>query len=220
VVVIAAEHGLEPQKGLPAVLPDSERIVWQGAPDWRAVARHTFRIRWVSAYFAALLAWRFATVLQREHSVAAAVASTAWVLPIALVGIGLFLLVAWLTARTTVYTITTRRVVMRVGIALPVTVNLPFAIVESAALAQYRDGSGDLPLVLRDDQRASYLHLWPHVRPRRYARPEPMLRGIAHPEEIAILLSRALSESAGGNAAAPSAATRPVTGDGALAPAH
>lgn len=218
--MIAAEHGLEPQKGLPAALPDSERLLWQGAPDWRAVARHTFRIRWVSLYFAALLAWRFATVLQREHSVATAVASTAWVLPIALIGVGLFLLVAWLTARTTVYTITTRRVVMRVGIALPVTVNLPFAIVESAALAQHRDGSGDLPLALRDDQRASYLHLWPHVRPRRYARPEPMLRGIAHPEEIATLLSRALSESTGGHAVASAPPARTATSDGALAPAH
>ena len=43
--------------------------------------------------------------------------------------IGIALVFAWASARTTVYTITNRRVVMRFGIALPMTLNLPFTLI-------------------------------------------------------------------------------------------
>ena len=32
------EHEFEPQFGLPERLPDSERLLWQGSPSWRALA--------------------------------------------------------------------------------------------------------------------------------------------------------------------------------------
>ncbi|MGT2480112.1 hypothetical protein ACU4GR_17585 [Methylobacterium oryzae CBMB20] len=52
---------------------------------------------------------------------------------------------------------TNRRVVLQAGIALPVTHNLPFAQIESAALRAFTDGSGDLPLRLRPGLRIAYL---------------------------------------------------------------
>ena len=39
---------------------------------------------------------------------------------------------AWLVARSSVYSITNRRVVLHIGLALPVTLNLPLAQVASA----------------------------------------------------------------------------------------
>ena len=41
---------------------------------------------------------------------------------------------AWLSARNTVYTITDRRVVMRIGIVLTLTFNLPFKRIAAAGL--------------------------------------------------------------------------------------
>jgi len=219
--VIAREHDAEPQRGLPERLPDSERLLWQGAPDWRAVANGVFRVHLVGLYFAGLIAWRFWGAFRSGHSLSDAAISAAWLLPIALAGIGLFLCIAWLTARTTVYTITTRRIVMRVGIALPVTVNVPFGIIETAALALRGNGSGDLPVALVARERASYLNLWPHVRPWRFARPEPMLRGLTDANAVAGILADALAASAG---SAVSRLPGPVDGApvpvGDMAPAH
>ena len=36
------EHDDEPQNGLPEALPAGERLLWQGSPDWRVLARHGF----------------------------------------------------------------------------------------------------------------------------------------------------------------------------------
>ncbi len=44
-------------------------------------------------------------------------------------------LLAYLIARTTIYSITSRRVVMRFGVALPMTVNIPFKAIRSADVA-------------------------------------------------------------------------------------
>ena len=106
-------------------------------------------------------------------------------------------LMAWLTARTTVYTITNRRVVMRIGIVLSVTFNLPFRVIDSAALRGYADGTGDLTLVLAGEDRISYLHLWPHARPWHVARPVPMLRCVSDAAGVAAMLSRAVALSQG-----------------------
>ncbi len=42
---------------------------------------------------------------------------------------------AWLSARSTVYTLTDRRMVMRMGIVLTVTFNLPFKRIAAADMA-------------------------------------------------------------------------------------
>ena len=49
------EHEFEAAPGLPEPLPAGERILWQGAPDWRALAVHVFHVRKLAAYFAGIL---------------------------------------------------------------------------------------------------------------------------------------------------------------------
>ena len=51
------EHEYEPIRGLPGQLPPGETITWQGAPEWRALARRAFGTRIVAGYFAVLAAW-------------------------------------------------------------------------------------------------------------------------------------------------------------------
>ena len=81
---------------------------------------------------------------------------------------------------------------MRVGVALPVVVNLPFDLVAAAALRLNHDGTGDIPLTLTGAQRLAYAVLWPHVRPGRVRQPEPMLRAVPDAARVADLLSEAL----------------------------
>jgi Bacterial PH domain len=193
----AAEHEFEAEPGLPEPLPAGERLLWQGSPDWRVLAREAMHTRLLSIYFAVLLAWRGATVLANGGSARDAGEAVLWLLPLAVIAIALLAAMAWLVARTSVYTVTDKRVVMRIGVVLGITFNLPHAQIESAGLRTNADGSGDITLVLAGPDRIAYAHLWPHARPWRLKRAEPMLRALPEVRTLAALLGAALADSAG-----------------------
>jgi hypothetical protein len=179
--------------GLPGRLPEGEEILWQGAPEWRALARHAFRIRMVAVYFGLLIVWRVVGSLDSGHNAAYAATSAVSCVTLAAAGIALFCLFAWLIARTTTYTITNRRAVITYGMALPKSINLPFTRIDAADLRINADGTGDIALKLPAKTRLSYLLLWPHVRPGAKGRAEPVLRCIADPEHAAAVLTDALA---------------------------
>lgn len=192
---------LVPPRGLPEQLPPGELLLWQGAPDWRTLARRVFRTRGLAVYFGVILAW-FATSSLSDGTPAAEVAvSTLLLALVATVPIALLTFYAWLVGRTTTYTLTNRRVVLQIGLALPMTINLPFSQVEAASLRQNRDGTGDVCLLLNASNQIAYPVLWPHARPWRMARSEPMLRAIPDADRVGELLAQALADTL---AAAPS----------------
>ena len=115
----------------------------------------------------------------------------------------MLLLLAWLSSRTTQYTITSRRIIMQFGVALPMTLNIPFRIIGAAALRSYADGSGDIPVAITGDDRVAYLMLWPHVRPWRAARAEPMLRSIEDAKQVSEILARAVVAAANATGSSP-----------------
>lgn len=189
---------IKPVRGLPEALPPGERILWQGSPDWRALAVRALHVRKVAIYFALLAAWTAAAALLVDgRTPSTAIASAAGVLPMAAAALGLLTLYAWLVGRTTVYTVTDRRVALRFGIALPLSVNVPYRIVAAAGLKLDRDGTGDIPLQLTGRDKLAFLALWPHARPWRVSKPEPMLRAVPNAAAVAGLLADALSAAAG-----------------------
>lgn len=200
-----------PPRGLPEHLPEGERLLWQGAPEWRAFARHALHIRGLAVYFGVILACSAAASLLDGAGAADAAVSTLLLTLVALVPIGLLMLYAWLVSRATTYSITSRRVVLRLGIALPVTINLPFARIESASMRLRGDGTGDLCLLLDPEDRLAYLVLWPHARPWRMARSEPALRAIPDAGRVGQLLAQALAGTP--VAAAPSREPAPDLGE-------
>ena len=187
-----SEFAFEPVHGLPENLPPGEALRWQGAPDWRVLARRAFYVRTVAFYFGLLMLLRFVFMLSSGSGLKEAVLAALWLALLGALAVGILALLAWLYSRSTVYSITDRRVVIRFGVALPMAVNIPFKIIESAGLRAYADGSGDIPLVLGGGQKVSYLIMWPNVRPWRFSNPQPMLRGIRDAAKAAEILSEAL----------------------------
>jgi len=183
----------KPVGGLPSALPPDEEILWQGAPKWVSLARHAFRIRLIAGYFALLILWRVAGPLVAGHGVLYAATSGLSGLTLAAAGIGLFSFFAWLIARTTTYTITNRRVVITYGMALPKSINLPYARIDAADMKVNADGTGDIALKLPAKTRLSYVLMWPHVRSGAKGRAEPVLRCVASPESAAQILASALT---------------------------
>jgi hypothetical protein len=180
---------------MPEALPDGETILWQGSPEWRSLAARAFHIRLLGAYFVMLVGWRVASAWLSGSGWASVGESAAWMALLPIAGVGIVSLLAWTYHRTTIYTITNQRVVMHFGVALPISLNLPFGIVETAAAKVHRDGTADIPLALNGDGRMSYLHLWPHARPWKLRNPQPMLRSIPDGAHVAALLANALEAS-------------------------
>ncbi len=171
------EHEFEAAPGLPESLPAGERILWQGAPDWRVLAVEAFHVRKLSIYFAAMLGLQ-ALYLSGDPGglPMRPLATSVGMAVLALVLLGV---TAFFAARTTMYTLTNKRVVMRVGIVLTLTFNLPLRQIAGAALRSQAGGFGDIALALKGPDRIAWLNLWPHARPWALKHPEPSLRCLA-----------------------------------------
>lgn len=187
------EEEFEPMLGLPEIPPEDEHILWQGEPSVRAIAQRVFHIGMMVVYFALLFAWSVYDQTQGGASMGAAISgSTILVVPLGFVTFMLFGL-AWIIAKTSVYTVTNKRVVMRVGVALSKAVNLPFAQIVALNERVGRDGTVDIALTMADDAQPHYMFLWPHVRPRTWRKVQPMLRGIAFNDPVRAKLLEAIS---------------------------
>jgi len=108
-----------------------------------------------------------------------------------LVACGILYGIAYVQARSTVYTLTNKRVAMRIGAALTMTLNLPYTWIGTAKLDLKSSGHGTLAFELIGDTKVSYLMSWPHVRPWRIARTQPALRCIADAESVARIFAEA-----------------------------
>ncbi len=187
------EHEFEATHGLPEALPPGETLLWQGSPDAKLLAVQVLHIRKVALYFALLLVWRLASDLHDGAGLGAALLGCLGMLAPITLGLGLIAGFAWLLARTSVYTLTSARVVMRIGVVLSITFNLPLKRIAAASLRQRRR-SGEIALALAGDDRIAYPHLWPHARPWHLRQPQPTLRGLPaeQAQAVAAQLAQAL----------------------------
>ena len=184
------EYEYEPINGLPEELPEGEAIVWQGAPQWTALANRVFQVRTLAFYFAALIGIHVIYKLMDGASSSHIWAGVTWQLTLAAVSLGLLTGAAWLYARSTVYTLTNKRLVLRSGVATPMMVNLPLEKVKSAGLRLCSDGTGDMLFTPTTDTKLYYLLLWPHVRLLGFRNIQPLFRGIPDAQNVARLLAK------------------------------
>jgi hypothetical protein len=211
---------MEAVRGVPAPLPEGERLIWQGGPEWKAFAIRVFHVRKVAIYFGLLMLWRFGSIMADGGSTVAALKYASGLLPIALIALGFLIWFARASARETIYTLTSKRILIRSGLAMQVTANFPLKRIDAVGLHVHRDGTGDLPLTLAEGDRIAILAIWPNMRPWKFSRPEPMLRSLRNPEAVGELLASALAgapqpmiQKAADAAAAPTAA-QPKGGSG------
>ena len=184
------DFAAEPILGLPERLPADEHILWQGSPGAGALACEALSLRWVAGYFALLTIWRvgassadYPMTISLLHGVPFVVAG--------LLACGLLYGVAYVQARATIYTLTNKRVAMRIGAALTMTLNLPYTWIGTAKLDLKPKGTGTLAFELIGDSRVSYLMTWPHIRPWYMTRTQPALRCIPDAANVAKLFAEA-----------------------------
>ena len=182
-------------------LAPDEAIVWQGSPSWRLVARDVFHLRALAVYLVFLVgldayqAWAKAIPLAKALHDSVPLAVIIAALTVNVIGI------AWLTARNTRYTITTERVILAYGIALPATLSIPHGRIDKLELGLNSRHHGDIALGLKAGDHMPYLKLWPYARPWHLAHPQPMLRCVPQAAVVAGLATRALAATAQGKSA-------------------
>jgi hypothetical protein len=183
----------EPVRGLPENLPEGEHILWQGRPDWWALTKEALSFWWVAGYFAFLFAWRTVGGAATETWVESATAASFFLVLGAIV-CAILLIVGVVQAKSTVYTLTNRRVAMRIGAALTMTLNLPFRKIVNANLALRKDGTGTIALEMSREAgelRLSYVDDLAACAAVADEAPEPALRCIPDAAEVARLFADA-----------------------------
>ena len=184
------DFAVEPIVGLPELLPKGEVILWQGRPNWLRLTIESLNLWWVIGYFGLLAAWRFLTVIDYMPLGTAFSASIPFLFVAAFVGL-LLCGVGYIQAKATLYTITNRRVVMRIGAALTLTLNLPFTKIDNAAVAKKRGGFGNIAFETSGDTKFSFFVLWPHARSWYFGKPQPALKCIPDIEKVSSILGQA-----------------------------
>ncbi|MDG2429804.1 MAG: photosynthetic complex putative assembly protein PuhB [Paracoccaceae bacterium] len=184
------DFAVEPIEGLPELLPKGEVILWQGRPNWLRLTIESLNLWWVIGYFGLLAAWRFLSVIDYMPFGTAISASIPFLFVAAFVGL-LLCGVGYIQAKETLYTITNRRVVMRIGAALTLTLNLPFTKIDNAAVAKKRGGFGNIAFETSGDTKFSFFVLWPHARSWYFGKPQPTLKCIPDIEKVSSILGEA-----------------------------
>lgn len=180
----------EPVPGLPEALPDGEHILWQGRPDSLRLAKDAWNLNWVLGYFALLAVWRVGASLASVPLTQALAHGLPFLIGGAIAGLILYGL-AVVQARSTIYTLTNKRVALRIGAALTMTLNLPYVQIANAQVLVRKSGHGTISFELMGDTRLSFLMTWPHTRPWRFARTQPALRAIPDAARVAAIFADA-----------------------------
>ena len=209
------DFDFEPVRGLPERLPEGEHILWQGRPSTRMLAREALSTRTIAVYFLIIAALRV-VISTISYPIPTALGHAVPILLIGVVAIAILYGVAFVQARSTVYTLTNKRVAMRIGAALTLTLNLPYTWIGNASLSAGKSGHGTIAFELIGDSRLSYVMTWPHVRPWYMARTQPALRCIPDAANVA----RIFADAAETRVSEPETiriSAEPVTGDLAVA---
>lgn len=174
-------------------LEPGERILWQGRPDASSLRRYLLKGRWLAVYIGGLLAWKLALILWVRGLRPQEVFDAATLVLQGIVLVGITRYFAWALARATTYTVTDLRIVIRHGIALPGTVDIPLRALRSIAVRVHDDGTGDVALAVRDGGGIGFAKLWPYARGLELSHPIPMLRGVGDAAVLGTILSRRLA---------------------------
>ena len=172
-------------------LPADEVLIWQGRPEANAIAIRAMYLWYVVAYLFGLVVLRTGYLVMGDAPISEWSALLAWQSLASLFIVGVIVGLSVLYGKTTIYSLTNRRLILRTGAAVPIHVNFPLEQIASADLKVFSDGTGDIALKLENSDKLYWLLLWPNVR-SWWVRPlQPLLRGLRDFELAASTLASA-----------------------------
>ena len=190
------DFDFEPIDGLPEKPPQGETILWTGSPEKWRLGHQIFHTRWIMAFFVVIAVSSIFSGINHGASAGRIGATFVTLLVLGGLVVGFAMVMGWLIAINTIYTITSERLVIRHGVTMPMAVNFPFSKVANAAAKIRSDGSGDVSMALLDGNRVSIFAIWPHNRPWSWQGAAPAIRCVADAAAVSEVLGKALSAHA------------------------
>lgn len=183
--------------GVADPLPEGERILWSGKPDAWKFTRRIMRLQWVLAWFLVLAVYRAYGVGSHGGDFVSMLSAATGQLPLALFALGLLSCLGIAMARSTSYVISPRRLVFQVGVALPITFNVPVRFIDGATLRMHQKHAGDVILSLRKGSKVKALALWPHCQGWTGDSVQAVMRDLSTEsiEEMKPVLAKVLEDS-------------------------
>ena len=164
-----------------------EEVLWRGKPEPFRHAASAFHTNSVLIYFAILSVIAFFND---------GLPSAMTVAIMGLAGALILLAMGFYSARKSAYVLTSHRLLILAGLAVEKRISIPLKHIGAANLKPRSKGHGDIALDLKVKQRLGYLLLWPHARPFRFLKPQPLLRAVPDAEGVAAKLADACAEFA------------------------
>ena len=179
-----------PPKDILSVIPKDEKIIWYGKPDIRRFCLTALGLKYIFIYLIII----FCSIIYSRSGDLNFIKIIEVLFPYIISSfLAVLLLIAVGVSQVlpTVYVITSKRVIIRSGLALIFMLNVPFDKIVSIDKNIYRDGCGNISFKLLSKSRIPFFASWPSVRPWFFSNPQPTFRCIADVEIIALKLSEA-----------------------------
>jgi len=169
--------------GIAEPLPDGEQILWSAKPEAWQFTRRLMRLEWVVAWFVGLAGLRAYNAWSAGADAMGLIVAASAELPLALFGLGLLTALGVAMARSTTYVVSAQRLVLQVGVALPITFNVPLRFIDDASVRVRPGAGGDVILTLRQGAKVKAIALWPHSQGWNGDAVKPLMRDLS---EIAL----------------------------------
>ena len=194
-----AEHSQSLPSDVVSAIPPEEKVLWSGRPEWKALAYHSFGLKYLVFYliFAALYC-----LAELDGAIVFGLLLTKF-LPYCFSGIlaGLVLTgLAYFQALNTAYVVTEKRIVIRSGVALVFLLNAPFKKISSIDKQILKNSLGNFSFTTNSKRRIPFLSCWPSVKPWSFIEPKPAFKCIANADKIEeIILNAAKNQLSSAN---------------------
>ena len=164
--------------GVADPLPNGETILWSAKPEHWAFTRRVMRLDWVLIWFSVLAGIRAYNAWWAGADASGMLIAASGLLPLVVFAIVLLIALGMAMARSTSYVVSSKRLVLQVGVALPITFNVPLRFIDAAAL-RMRQGGGDVILTLQKGSKVKALALWPHSQGWSTDAVQPLMRDLS-----------------------------------------
>ncbi len=179
-----------PPKDILSVIPKDEEILWNGRPDLRRFCLSALGLRYIAVYLIVITGVIFFNNFG-NFSLAVFLEKMFPYILSCFIAVILLVVIGASQVMPTVYVITSKRIIIKSGLALIFMLNVPFDKISNIDKQVLKDGCGNISFKLISNKRVPFFASWPSVRPWHFNNPEPTFRCIADVDVVAFKLAKA-----------------------------
>ena len=179
-----------PPKDVLSVIPEDEEVLWHGRPDFRRFSLSALGLRYLMLYLLIVSLTTFFSNFGNLSLFLFLQMMFPYIICCCLAAI-ILVMIGISQVIPIVYVITSKRIIIKSGLALIFMLNVPFDKIANIDKKTFSDGCGDISFKFMGNKRIPFFAGWPSVRPWYFNNPEPTFRCIPDVDVVAFKLANA-----------------------------